>query len=226
VQTLTKKLTEAGLQDKIITDSQLKRLLDGSAQRRYHLVNRATKAGELMRLRRGLYVLAKPFRSRSCHPFAVAQMVEPGSYVSLQSALSFHGWIPETVYSTTSIVPGRKAKEYLHEQFGQFTFHPLAIQTGYFLEVVERTQIDQQMVLLANPLRALMDLVCLNKVEWQGLDWIEQSMRIDSDSWEKITCADFQALKPVYKQKRVRNFMNKLETALGLNPRRQEHDHE
>ena len=50
MQTLTKQLLELGLANRFLTDNQLARLIDGSSQRRYHLVNRAMKAQELIRL--------------------------------------------------------------------------------------------------------------------------------------------------------------------------------
>lgn len=216
MQSLTELIIEAGLQDRILSDAQLARLVEGSDQRRYHLVNRAGKAGELVRLRRGLYLLADEFRSVACHPFAMAQMIEPGSYVSLESALAFHGWIPEAVYTTTSVVPGRKAKEYRHERFGLFTFSPLAIQPGCFLDLVRRVEADQQSFLLASPARAFMDLVCFKKIAWQGMNWIEQGMRIDRDAWIKVTGAELRALKHVYKHRWVQEFLGELEVALGL----------
>lgn len=216
MQTLTTLIIEAKLADRVISDVQLSRLVDGTDQRRYHLVNRALRAGELIRLRRGLYVLAKKFRSAPCHPFALAQMIEPGSYVSVESALSYHGWIPEAVYTTTSIVPGRKSREYRHEQFGWFTFNPLAIQSGCFLDSVQRQQANKQVFLLASPLRAFLDLVCLKKVDWQGMAWIEQGLRIDTEVWNTVTGAQLGELKMVYKHGRVRRFITELEIALGL----------
>ena len=57
-------------------------------QRRYHLVHRAIKAGELLRLRRGSYLLAESFRDYPIHPFALAQAFVPGSYVSYETALA------------------------------------------------------------------------------------------------------------------------------------------
>lgn len=216
MQTLTRQLTETGLGDRILTDHQLKRLVAGTDQRRHHLVNRAMKAAELVRLRRGLYVLADEFRDHPVHPFAVAQMLVPGSYVSLETALAIHGWIPEAVYTTASIVPGRKAKEYRHERLGLFTFYPLAIQRGSFLELVRRAETSGQSFLVAEPLRALMDLVCLRKVEWQGLAWIEQGLRVDADVLNKVTGAELNTLKAVYKHKRMRNFIGELEQSLGL----------
>ena len=218
MQTLTTLIIAAKLADRVISDTQLARLVTGTDQRRYHLVNRALKAGELIRLRRGLYVLANQFRSAPCHPFSLAQIIEPGSYVSLESALSFHGWIPEVAFTTTSVLPGRKAKECQHEQFGLFTFKPLAIEAGNFLEQVHREQSDKQVFLLASPVRAFMDLVCLKKVEWQGMGWIESSMRIDPELWSNVTSAQLRALVQVYKHKRVKHFIAELATALGLEP--------
>ncbi len=216
MQTLTKQLTEAGLNDRILTDDQLRRLIAGTDQRRHHLVSRAMKAGELVRLRRGLYVLADKFREHPSHPFAVAQMLLPGSYVSLETALAFHGWIPEAVYTTASIVPGRRVKEFRHERLGLFTFQPLAVQRGSFLELVRRVEANGQGFLVAQPLRALLDLVCLRKIEWQGFAWIEQGLRVDADALKKVTGAELRTLKDVYKHQRVRTFISELEQSLGL----------
>ena len=149
------------------------------------------------------------------HPFALAQMMESGSYVSLETALAHHGWIPEAVYTTASILPGRKSKNYEHEKLGSFTFHPLAIHKGYFLELVLREQVNQQAMLIAKPIRALMDLICLRKKEWQGMDWLTEGMRIDYEYLRTINSADIRILKLVYKQKSVKNFLDKLSRELG-----------
>ena len=91
------------------------------------------------------------------------------------------GWIPEAVYTTASVTPGRKSSEYEHESFGLFSFQPLATQRGYFLELVERVQSNEQTMFVAKPIRALMDLVCARKVEWQGMAWLTESLRIEYD---------------------------------------------
>lgn len=46
------------------------------------------------------------------------------------------------------------------------------IQSGCFLELVSRVKIEDQIMLVAKPFRALMDLVCLREVEWKGIDWL------------------------------------------------------
>jgi hypothetical protein len=126
-----------------------------------------------------------------------------------------HGWIPEAVYTIASIAPGRKSKDYNHEKLGNFSFHPLAINKGHFLELVERLKIDEQSMLVAKPERALMDLVCLRKTEWCGMAWLTEGLRIDGDYLRSITSADIRTLRMVYKQKRVKAFLDALAGELG-----------
>jgi predicted transcriptional regulator of viral defense system len=215
MQTLIREIIDNGLKNKVLSNTQLARLLEGSPQRRHNLVNRALKAGELVRLRRGSYVLDRQFRDYPGHPFALAQAFVQGSYVSFETALAHHGWIPEAVYAVASVTPGRKSAGYEHSQFGSFTFHPLAIQPGRFLEQVERRQMSHQTALIAKPARALMDLVCLRKVEWRGVNWLVEGLRIDHELLRSITSADIRTLIEVYKQKRVRDFLDSLAKELG-----------
>ena len=215
MQTLTELLINRGYKNRVIVDTQLARLIGGTPQRRHSLVNRAMKASELLRLRRGTYLLADRFRDFPGHPFTLAQAFVPGSYVSLETALAHHGWIPEAVYTTACVTPGRKSHEYEHPFFGSFSFHPLAINAGYFLELVVREQINKQTMLIAEPVRALMDLVCLRKTEWQGIEWLQESMRIDHEHLGQITGADINTLKLVYKHKRVTAFLESLARESG-----------
>jgi len=73
-------------------------------------LSRWTQAGRIYQLRRGMYALAPPFQKVKPHPFLVANRLLRGSYISLQSALAYHGWIPEAVPVATSVTarrPGR-----------------------------------------------------------------------------------------------------------------------
>ena len=215
MQTLAQKLIDQGLENRVLTEKQLARILEGGRQRRYGLVNRAINAGELHRLSRGRYLLADRFRDYPGHPFALAQAFVQGSYVSLETALAYHGWIPEAVYTTACVTPGRKTLVFETGKYGRFSFHPLAVHTGRFLELVTRVQITQQTMLVAEPLRALMDLVCLRKAQWQGLGWLNKGLRIDEEYLKSIKRGDMDTLMLVYKQKRVKSFLNSLALALS-----------
>jgi len=215
MQTLTGEVVARRLANRILTESQLSRVVEGTPQRRHHLVNRAMKAGELVRLRRGRYVLAAPFRDYSPHPFALAQAFVAGSYVSFETALAHHGWIPEAVHVTACVTPGRKSAVFEHPVFGSFSFSPLALQPGHFLEMVERLELNQQAALVAKPLRALMDLVCLQKREWQGLAWMVDGLRIEYEHLRTVTSADIRALQSTFKQERMQSFLKAFARELG-----------
>lgn len=214
MQTLTQMLMEQGWEKRVLDDTQLARLVGGSDARRYGLVNRALHAGELLRLKRGLYVLSPRFRQTLPHPFVVAQALLPASYISFESALAYHDWIPEAVYATTSVTPGRKSASHEVEAYGQFVFHPLALASGYFLHGVQRVELAGQHCLLASPLRALLDWVCLRKLAWQGLPALLDGMRLDEDELCRVTHTDVMRLQPVYKHQRVQDFLQQLAGAL------------
>lgn len=206
-------IQSAGYGDRILTDGQLARILGGSDASRYGLVNRALKDGALIRVRRGLYALA-PKYGPSFHPFVVAQSIKPGSYISFESALSYHGWIPEAVYTTASVTTGRKSDDFETETFGHYSFHPLALETYGFYASVSRVKLGESYAMVAQPLRGLMDLVALRKIEWTGMAWIDDGLRIDQTDLITLRRSDFRALSHVYKHKRVREFLKVFETEL------------
>jgi hypothetical protein len=216
MKAVTKIISEQGLADRFIRASRLDQLIAGSAKRRYGLVNRAMKSGELVRLQRGLYVLSDRYRSQPCHSFAVAQALAPGSYISFETALAYHGWIPERVFVTASVVPGRKSRRYENEKMGIFSFYPLALQTGSILELVKRITVDGQVVLVAEPCRALMDLVYLRKIVWKGMDWLLEGFRIDFDVLGTLTRKDIDTLELVYKHKRMKSFLASFRRELNI----------
>lgn len=120
-------------------------------------LSRWVAAGRLHRLRRGLYALAPPYRKVRPHPFLVANRLQRGSYVSLQSALAHHGLIPEHVPVTTSV--GSGATRRWRNPLGSFDYRHLApgLVSGYqYLEVA-----DSQWAFVARPEKALLDLVYL-----------------------------------------------------------------
>ena len=203
MQTLTDELIQAGWAGRVLSQTQLARLLDGTPQRRYNLVNRALRHGELLQLRRGLYLLAPVRESKTPHPFVLAQALRPGSYISFETALSFHGWIPESAPVTLSVAPGRRRLEVDHAALGLFRFFPLALRRGHFLEAVGGVTFAEQTALMAQPLRALTDIICLRKLEGGSIRALTQSMRIDTERLMQTRPALWNALERVYAHKRM-----------------------
>ncbi|PZU12312.1 MAG: hypothetical protein DI606_09495 [Sphingobium sp.] len=214
---LSEQIMGSSLAERVFNESQLRELLGDSDARRYALVNRALKDGSLIRLKRATYMLGQSSRSEAGHPFSVAQALLPGSYISFETALAYHGWIPEAVFTTASVSPGRKTITYDTPSLGQFSFHPLALREYQFLTSVEREKFGKLTAFVAQPLRALMDLVALRKEHWSGLDWLITGMRIDLDRLLSLKRKDFSALRPVYKHKAANDFLHSLEGAILAN---------
>lgn len=120
-------------------------------------LSRWCASGRLLRLRRGLFALAPPYRKVIPHPFLVANRLVPGSYVSGFSALAFANAIPEFVPETTSCGPGRPHVR--ETPLGRFSFRYLkaGFRAGY-------RQVElggDQRAFVAHPEKAFLDLVHL-----------------------------------------------------------------
>lgn len=114
---------------------------------------------ELVRVKRGLYVFGRPFRRRLVSREYLANLIFGPSYVSLQSALAFHGLIPENVEAVTSVTTGRNHE--FETSFGTFTYAHLS-ESRYVTGVYLHTR-DGDSFLIATPEKALVDTVWTDK---------------------------------------------------------------
>lgn len=171
------------LRDKIDRDvfsqQDLQALLSPTAETAiYNGVTRSLKSGDLIRLKRGLYLFAKKLRRHSVSKFLIANKLYAPSYISFESALSYHGLIPEAVYATTSACCQRKSKVFENE-LGEFCFDYVPCRP--FFMGVENVR-EKGGVLVANALRALFDLVYLRRKQYNALEDLENDLRIEKDN--------------------------------------------
>jgi predicted transcriptional regulator of viral defense system len=120
-------------------------------------LSRWVAAGKIIQLRRGLYALAAPYRKATAHPFLIANRMQRGSYVSLQSALGYYDMIPEAVPTVTSVTTGRPAV--YQTLLGTFLFRH--VQMGWFRAYTRLDLGNQQTAFIATPEKALLDLIYL-----------------------------------------------------------------
>lgn len=216
MSTLSDLLSQHSFADRFIDDHQLARLLEGTPQRRYNLVNRALKSGDLVRLKRGHYILRSALASARWHPFGVAQVLRPGSYVSFETALAFHGWIPESVAITLSVSPGRRTETRSHPLMGEYQFIPLPVRTGYYLQGVDRHGRIGMQALIAQPIRALLDVCYTRKMDPAEIENVLDGLRLDLDSVSEIRLHDLLIMQSVYPGKRMKEIIQKFKQYAAL----------
>lgn len=120
-------------------------------------LDRWVKSGCVIRLRRGVYVLANAGGQATVHPFTAANALKKASYVSLQSALGHYGMIPEYVPVITSVTTGRP--EEIETPVGRFQFRHVGSRLFYGFSECEIA--PGRFAMMANPHKALVDLLYL-----------------------------------------------------------------
>ncbi len=184
----------------------------GSPDRQFSLLKRALAAGEVVRLHRGLYALANKYLREKIDPLALAQRIHGPSYISLETALARHGWIPEAVYTITSASMGR-AREF-DTPLGRFSFTRVPQKTFYL--AVDRVENDQGgSFLLASPLKALADYIYVHKCDWTSPRPVVESLRVDESSLADVSAEEFDMLEGNTSSRRVRRFLKGLGKELG-----------
>ena len=144
--------------DQPVFASSLLRAGDVDAADTASQLSRWVAGGKLLSLRRGVYALAEPYRRRDSHAFEVANVLVRPSYVSLESALSFHGLIPEAVFSATSVTTARPAT--YDTPLGRFDYRHLS-PSMFWGYSEERIGAGAWPTFVARPEKALLDLVYL-----------------------------------------------------------------
>jgi len=117
-------------------------------------LSRWVKAGKLMQIRRGLYVLSEQYRKAIPHPFYVANRIKRASYVSLQSVLGYYALIPEYVPAVVSVTTGRP--QTFDTPLGTFIFRHVKKEFFFDYRVIEVG--ETQSAFIASPEKALLDL--------------------------------------------------------------------
>ena len=111
-------------------------------------IARNLKSGLFLKLRNNYYMLKDSLPSL----YAIANKLYQPSYVSLESALSHYGIIPETVYAVTSVT-AKPTREFKTPQ-GVFSYQ--RIKKSVFGDY-SPVSIEGHVVLLAEPEKALAD---------------------------------------------------------------------
>jgi len=112
----------------------------------------------LIKIRRGYYCFKGA--DKGLHfIFYTANKIYVPSYISLESALSYYNFIPEGVFTTTSVT-SRNTQDY-NTSFGHFSFKHLKPVLFFGYTLVSEKEYTIQM---ASPEKAILDYLYLNKL--------------------------------------------------------------
>lgn len=124
-------------------------------------LSRWKKAGKIIQLRRGLYMMNSPYvKLPAGYDLYIAGALHSPSYVSLHKALEYHSLIPEGVPVYTSVTTRRPVT--VRNQVGEFVYRH--IRQGLFWGY-EKTETAAGDLFMATPEKALLDLFYLDGVK-------------------------------------------------------------
>lgn len=188
----------------VFTQSDAAAAVDGTDFSRHGLIKRAIAAGEILNIRRGLYCLAPEFQKKQVSVYSLAERIYGPSYISMETALSHHGWIPEAVRLCTCASFGN-SKEF-ETPLGLFSYARVPQRT-FFLGVKRCKGDSGNVFFMATPAKALADCLYVRRLTWTGTEEPAGSLRIDEDELARVTEEELNALLSNYRNGRVKRFL-------------------
>lgn len=167
-------------------------------------LTRWQRAGYLEKIRNGYYrFTARPVADEA-ELFFIANRIYQPSYVSLQSALSWHRFIPEGVFTVTSVT-SLKTQSF-NTTTGNFSYKSMRndLFFGYQLEVFRDFRIK-----IADPAKAILDLLYLFPVLNDESHFHELRLNV-SEIDEKLNRSDFENYLTIFDNRSLTSRAKKL----------------
>jgi hypothetical protein len=162
--------------------------LYGDLKRPDEKLSELERKGLIIRVKRNLYVVAPKVHHQEISTELVANHLYGPSYVSLESALSYYGLIPERVFTMRSVCT-KLHKEY-DTPLGHFEYVKVPAQY-YPIGVRQEIINNSYAFLIASPEKALCDkIVTAPNLRLQSVKamqtYLEEDLRIDFSAVENI----------------------------------------
>jgi len=165
------------------------------------------RRGELIRVKKGIYVFGKNYARRPYSREILANMIYGPSCVSLEYALHYHGLIPERSEAVTSVTTGRSRR--FQTPVGLFTYRQIPVRA--FPASIERVEIQAGSAgfLIASAEKALADKLQADRgTGVRTLDalrsYLFDSLRIDPGSFAGLNSELITLLAKRYRSRKLR----------------------
>ncbi|MCD8313241.1 MAG: hypothetical protein LUC24_03690 [Bacteroidales bacterium] len=149
--------------------------------------------GEIIRLKRGLYVVRPQRSDRPLSTELIANHIYAPSYVSKSSALRYYGLIPEAVYTIQSMTV--KQSRSFDTVLGRFDYSQIGRDVFH---VGIRSVVDDGIAfMMASPEKALCDLIGASTGVWLRYlkdvrSYLEDDIRLDMDAFMDMDIRIFE----------------------------------
>jgi len=168
-------------------------------KRPYDKINELVRKEVLIPVKKGIFVPGPSMHLRTPEPFLLANHLTGPSYVSMETALSYRGLIPEKVFEISSATIGRSGT--YNTSTGRFSYIHLPLPY-YSFGQQSVTLAENQVALVATAEKALCDKIVttsglLFRSVVQLKEWLIEDMRMDR--------ATLSSLNPGM----IRSWMNK-----------------
>jgi len=164
------------------------------------------RRGLVIVLKKGIYTLNVDDRSAKLAPYFLANNLYVPSYISLESAMAYYGFIPEKVSLITSVTT-RKSQEF-HNKIGDFKYyHIKTLFYDYFTTVLDEFGNN---FYLATPEKALIDFICIRLLKLHKIDSDIFTVSYRLQNLEKLDIKKIKAISSLYSSKKINYLVNLL----------------
>lgn len=167
-------------------------------KRPFDKISELTKQKFLTQVKRGVFVPGPSLKIAGPDPLLVANIIYGPSYVSLESALSYWGMIPEKVFGTVSATT--KASKKYNTPTGRFEY--IRMPLPYYAFGLQRVSLStKQHIIMASREKALCDKIIATagvflRSKNQALDFLVEDLRISENELGTLNIAFLEEWAP------------------------------
>lgn len=164
------------------------------------------KKGLIIRVKKGIYIFGESYRRRPFSREVLANMIYGPSYVSLETALQYHGLIPERVEAMLSVTEGRGRRFFT--PLGLFLYHSIP-GTAYPIGIDQVEIEGGRFFLMATPEKALADKIQAERglplrSQAEMRVYLLESLRIDPQALRGLDAEAIFLMAERYRSRKLR----------------------
>ncbi len=177
----------------------------------YSKIAALERAGRIIRLKKGMYVVAPRESGKLLSMELIANHLYGPSYISRETALRYYGLIPEAVYLTRSMTT--KHSRSFENAIGHFEY--TSCNADYFPIGIRQNTQGEISFLIASPEKALCDVICYTaslrlRFCKELYAYLEEDLRFDMDMLHSMNISIIERCAEVGKKTTTLNNLIKL----------------